>query len=93
MHVWIAELVLCVQHAVDVLLVLNAVVVGIQTQIELANNYVENDDRSNRYPFHLSSHLYRIHRYSNGSVDTAWEYVETLFTILYTLEVRTWSKI
>jgi len=59
---------------IDVLLVLNAVVIAIQSFPELSGEYVELDPK-----------IY------NGKIDSAWEYVETAFTVIYVLEA--WSKI
>lgn len=59
----------CFETLIDVLLVLNAVVIAIQSYPELAGDYVEFDPKS-----------------YNGRVDTGWEYVETIFTVIYALE-------
>lgn len=62
-------------YVVDVILVLNAVVVGIQSWPELSSEVVVHIDQ----------------KYWDGSIDTAWEVIEAIFTLIYVLE--TWSKI
>lgn len=51
------------------LLILNAIVIGIQSYPELAGEYVEINPKS-----------------YNGKIDTGWELVETMFTVIYLLE-------
>jgi len=61
------------EYAVDMILLLNAIVVGIQTWPELASDQkVHIDDK-----------------YWDGSIDTVWELVEAGFTIIYVLEALT----
>lgn len=58
------------EHGIDAMLVLNAIVIGIQSYPELSGQAVALDQK-----------------YWDGSVDTVWEYMETLFTVVYCLEV------
>jgi two pore calcium channel protein, plant len=58
------------ESSIDFILLLNAIVVGIQSYPELSGTQVTLDDS-----------------YWDGSIDTIWELVETLFTVIYTLEV------
>lgn len=62
------------ETALDIVLILNAVVVAIQSWPELS-----------RQDVHLDK------RYWDGSIDTVWEVMETVFTIIYVLEAS--SKI
>eukprot|EP00538_Stauroneis_constricta_P004156 CAMPEP_0119569620 /NCGR_PEP_ID=MMETSP1352-20130426/42192_1 /TAXON_ID=265584 /ORGANISM="Stauroneis constricta, Strain CCMP1120" /LENGTH=871 /DNA_ID=CAMNT_0007619201 /DNA_START=149 /DNA_END=2764 /DNA_ORIENTATION=+ len=57
--------------AVDVILVLNAIVIGVQSYPELSG-----DEEYEINP-----------NYTDGSIDTIWEAFETIFTIVYGLEV------
>ena len=58
------------EYAIDVLLVLNAIVIGIQSYPELSGQ-----------PVALDSH------YSDGHIDTIWEMMESIFTMIYVVEV------
>jgi two pore calcium channel protein len=58
------------EKGVDAFLVLNAVVIGIQSYPELSGQRVVLD-----------------RKYWDGSIDTFWEFIETVFTLLYCLEV------
>jgi two pore calcium channel protein len=58
------------EYAVDIILVLNAVVIGIQSYPELSGQPIEMDPH-----------------FSDGYIDTVWELIETLFTIIYAVEV------
>lgn len=63
------------EYAVDIILVLNAIVVGIQSWPELAADQKVVLDQ----------------RFWDGSIDTLWELIEAIFTLIYVLEA--WSKI
>ena len=54
---------------IDIILVVNAIVVGIQSYPELSSTRV-----------HIDPQLY------DGSIDTVWELMETVFTVIYVLE-------
>jgi Ion transport protein len=58
------------EYCVDLLLVLNAVIIGIQSYPELSGQDVSLDPH-----------------YSDGYIDTKWELVETVFTVVYVMEV------
>lgn len=58
------------EYVIDLILVLNAVVIGIQSYPELAGQAVAIDKK-----------------YWDGSIDTVWEFMETVFTAIYCLEV------
>jgi Ca2+-binding EF-hand superfamily protein len=58
------------ENAIDLILILNAFVVAIQSYPELSGNRVEVDPKS-----------------FDGSIDTPWEIVESVFTAIYCLEV------
>jgi two pore calcium channel protein, plant len=58
------------ESSIDFILLLNAIVIGIQSYPELSGSQVTLDES-----------------YWDGSIDTIWELVETLFTVIYTLEV------
>jgi two pore calcium channel protein, plant len=59
---------------VDAILVLNAIVVAIQSYPELAGN---------------DTNISSTYAYWYGSVDTVWERMETIFTVVYCVEVAT----
>ena len=58
------------EYGIDLVLVLNAVVIGIQSYPELSGADVTMDPH-----------------YNDGYIDTVWELMETVFTLVYVLEV------
>lgn len=58
------------EYGVDAVLVLNAIVIGIQSYPELSGQEVDLDPK-----------------FWDGSIDTIWEKVETIFTVIYAMEV------
>lgn len=58
------------EYCVDFLLILNAVIIGIQSYPELSGEDVSLDPH-----------------FSDGYIDTKWELIETVFTVLYFVEV------
>jgi two pore calcium channel protein len=58
------------EYSIDAILVMNAVVIGIQSYPELSGQAVQIDPK-----------------YWDGSIDTIWEGVESVFTVIYALEV------
>jgi two pore calcium channel protein len=58
------------EHGIDAMLVMNAIVIGIQSYPELSGEAVSLDLK-----------------YWDGSIDTVWEYMESVFTVVYCVEV------
>jgi len=57
------------EYAIDLILILNAVVIAIQSYPELSNQTVHIDPK-----------------YWDGSIDTVWEAMEAVFTLIYCVE-------
>jgi hypothetical protein len=57
------------EYALDVVLVLNAVIIAFQD-----------------YPMLSGQDVTRDPHYNDGYIDTIWEFMETIFTVVYVLE-------